>query len=68
MPPNFKIKKYLEEIEHLCNPLHIYCRLVGCGYNKYKSITLCRYYEICLYKFFCILLDFIYQFIKKGKK
>ena len=36
-------------IQHLLNPLHVYCRLVDSGLNKRFSFSICRYYEILIY-------------------
>ncbi|WP_419780743.1 hypothetical protein [Maridesulfovibrio sp.] len=47
------IKAYLE---HIFNPLHIYCRLMDCGLPSSKAKKVARTYEICLFKpaSFCI--------------
>jgi hypothetical protein len=33
------------EVQHLLNPLHLYCRFVDRGYNKTLSAFVCKAYE-----------------------
>ncbi len=42
------LRKMLD-IQHCMNPLHVYCRLVERGLSKKTSISICKYYEICIY-------------------
>ena len=37
-------------IQHRFNPLHVHCRLVERGLNKKSSLSICRCYEILIYK------------------
>ena len=37
-------------IQHRFNPLHVYCRLVDRGLNKGCSLSICKYYEILIYR------------------
>ena len=37
-------------IQHRFNPLHVYCRLVDRGLNKGFSLSICKYYEILIYR------------------
>ena len=39
----------LNAINHLGNPLHLYCRLCGIGLSKSAARSLCRVYEKRLY-------------------
>ncbi|OEU69436.1 MAG: hypothetical protein BA863_13180 [Desulfovibrio sp. S3730MH75] len=47
------IKEYME---HVFNPLHIYCRLMDCGISSTKAKKIARVYELCIFKptTFCI--------------
>ena len=38
------------EIQHRCNPLHLYCRLVEKGLNKKLSMGMCKCYEMLIYR------------------
>ncbi len=40
-------------IQDRINPLHIHCRLVERGLNKGLSISICRYYQVLFYSWFC---------------
>ena len=42
-------------IQHIFNPLHIYCRLVDAGISRGVSIRLSRCYEIAVYKWLNLL-------------
>ncbi|XVK04039.1 hypothetical protein N7E73_12060 [Maridesulfovibrio sp. FT414] len=37
-------------IEHIFNPLHIYCRLMDCGMPSPRARKIARAYELCLFK------------------
>jgi hypothetical protein len=39
----------LLSIQHRCNPLHVYCRLLERGLSRRVSISLCKAYEILLF-------------------
>ncbi|SMF02570.1 hypothetical protein SAMN06295933_1220 [Desulfovibrio gilichinskyi] len=43
-------------MEHIFNPLHIYCRLVDCGIPSRTAKKAARFYELFLFKpaIFCI--------------
>ncbi|MES9997583.1 hypothetical protein [Desulfovibrio aminophilus] len=43
------IKRHLQ---HLLNPLHLFCRLRQAGISGALALRLCRVYEIGLYKVF----------------
>ena len=36
-------------IQHCCNPLHVYCRLVDTGLNRSVCLSICKHYEILIY-------------------
>lgn len=42
-------EKLFFTIQHYCNPLHIYCRLVDRSISKKTSKWICRCYEILIY-------------------
>jgi len=46
------------DIQHRCNPLHVYCRLLDNGLNKRVSISICKYYEIFIYSWLVSLTAF----------
>ncbi len=37
-------------MEHIFNPLHIYCRLMDCGIPSPKARKIARAYECCLFR------------------
>lgn len=39
----------LHDIQHLLNPLHIYCRLIEKGFTKEESIVFVMLYEDVIY-------------------
>ncbi|TIH19303.1 hypothetical protein D0S45_03735 [Marinifilum sp. JC120] len=41
---------FIAFMEHIFNPLHIYCRLVDCGLPSAKAKKVARAYELCLFK------------------
>ena len=51
------LKKCINRIEHYCNPLHVFCKLVALGYNKDKSLSVCKLYEKLFYRYFSILIN-----------
>jgi len=59
--------KILLGLQHHLNPLHIYCRLVKHGCCKNKSLNVCKYYEIMLYRFINVLLVFFIKIYKDKK-
>ena len=40
----------MKRIEHIMNPLHVYCILVDWGFSKSFAMKLCIFYERFLYK------------------
>jgi hypothetical protein len=36
-------------IQHVLNPLHVYCRLVDRGLSKKLSMSICKFYGIIVY-------------------
>ena len=42
--------RFLDQIRHMLNPLHIYCRLTTLGMSNRLARGLCKTYECCLYK------------------
>jgi len=42
--------KFLEQVRHIFNPLHVYCRLTSLGISNRLARKICRTYETCLYK------------------
>jgi hypothetical protein len=47
-------------IQHISNPLHVYCRLMNMGLEKQLALLLIRNYEILVYK---RIIRFTYHFI-----
>ncbi|SDK93878.1 hypothetical protein SAMN05660337_1773 [Maridesulfovibrio ferrireducens] len=45
-----------EFMEHIFNPLHIYCRLIDCGLSSRTAKKVARIYELFIFKptAFCI--------------
>ena len=39
-------------IQDRLNPLHVYCRLVERGFNRDRSISICRCYGVLFYRWF----------------
>ncbi|MDY6950758.1 MAG: hypothetical protein SWE60_21495 [Thermodesulfobacteriota bacterium] len=37
------------QIQHSCNPLHLYCRLIEKGVNKRLSMGICKCYGRLIY-------------------
>jgi hypothetical protein len=50
-----RVERLLLEMQHKCNPLHVYCRLIERGMDKHVSIRISRYYEILIYKWLAAL-------------
>jgi hypothetical protein len=46
------MEKFILNMHHVFNPLHIYCRLIGAGMNRYTAQRVCRYYETFIFKWF----------------
>jgi len=44
------IRTFLAHIQHNLNPLHVYCRLMDSGMNRYVSMRISRTYEILIYR------------------
>lgn len=61
------LSSFLKEVEHGCNPLHIYCRLVKIGCSKEKSLVLCRFYERTLHFFISGIIRILYKIYKKNR-
>lgn len=41
--------RVLSAVQHRCNPLHVYCRLIEKGVSRDVSIRLSRVYEASIY-------------------
>lgn len=41
-------------LQHLLNPLHLYCRLRDCGIGSLRAQRLCASYEKLVYRLFCL--------------
>lgn len=39
-----------QQLRHLLNPLHLFCRLREAGLSGGFARRLCRAYEVCLYR------------------
>jgi len=37
-------------IQHRLNPLHVYCRLVGKGLEEKCAMSMCKWYEMLIYR------------------
>ena len=37
-------------INHVFNPLHVYCRLIDIGIKKTQAMDIIKFYEIHIYK------------------
>lgn len=44
------MKEDMEQMQHLLNPLHIYCRLIEQGYSKPEALMIANVYEQVIYK------------------
>lgn len=56
------------DIQHRCNPLHVFCRLVDRGFSKKTSKRACRCYEILIYwaiSFFSIAGIFLCKTVRR---
>ena len=42
--------KLLDQVRHVLNPLHVYCRLTSQGISSKAARKISQMYEICLYK------------------
>jgi hypothetical protein len=51
-------------IQHRLNPLHVYCRMVEKGMNKRLSISICKYYELFVYRTIAYLTTLTMQVCK----
>jgi hypothetical protein len=49
----------VKDIQHVCNPLHIFCRLIGCGLNPKAALLTARIYEFTIYQGIKIALRMI---------
>jgi len=47
-----KMEKWMLQIQHIFNPLHIYCRLVDVGLKREVAIAISKYYELLIYSWF----------------
>jgi len=56
------------QIQHSCNPLHLYCRLIEKGLNKKLSMGICKCYGVLIYSglAWCTVLTVeICRFVKR---
>jgi hypothetical protein len=44
------MERLMLDIQHGCNPLHVYCRLRDMGFRKRGSLLFSRFYELLFYK------------------
>lgn len=51
----------LLKLQHAFNPLHIYVRLVKMGYNKKKSLKVCKWYEKTLHLCFISIIQVLWK-------
>ena len=58
------IIELIDKIEHVLNPLHVYCRLVEFGYDKKRSLSACGYYEKTVYRVISMYINIVRR-IKK---
>ncbi|HNR12571.1 MAG TPA: hypothetical protein PLG17_02430 [Thermodesulfobacteriota bacterium] len=49
------MERLLFELQHFCNPLHVYCRLVQWGIGKRMSLRLCVGYEMTVFRLVYVL-------------
>jgi len=45
-----KMLKTILGLQHMLNPLHVYCRLLDTGLSREFSGQICQYYEIFLFR------------------
>lgn len=60
------MKLYTTWIQHMTNPLHIYCRLIDFGLSMRFSRKLGIFYEKCLYPFVSRDLKQTWNSLRKG--
>lgn len=56
------VGRVLSAVQHRCNPLHVYCRLIEKGISREVSIRLSRAYEASIYWwliFFLTVVSFL---------
>jgi hypothetical protein len=44
------MEKFLLTVQHVCNPLHVYCRLIEKGLSRRSSLRVSSYYELIVFK------------------
>jgi len=60
------MKAYNTWVQHITNPLHVYCRLIDCGFSEVVSKRLSVIYEIYIYNYFFKDLAKRWSFLKRG--
>jgi hypothetical protein len=53
-------------VQHITNPLHVYCRLIDCGFSEGVSKRLSMIYERYIYNFFFKDVAKKWTFLKRG--
>jgi hypothetical protein len=53
-------------MQHIANPLHVYCRLIDCGLSEGTSKRLSMIYERYIYHYFLKDLTKRWGFLKRG--
>ena len=54
-------------IQHRCNPLHVYCRLVERGIDRSVSMAICRAYETLVFRWLNWFIIFVILVCKAEK-
>ncbi|MBN2468262.1 MAG: hypothetical protein JXD19_08935, partial [Deltaproteobacteria bacterium] len=62
------MEKFMLGIQHCCNPLHVYCRLIERGLNRRSSIRFSMFYERILYQRLTRLTEKSLSLIRKRKR
>jgi len=62
------VGRVLSAVQHRCNPLHVYCRLIEKGVNREISIRLIRVYEAMLYWWLISFLTVMSLFFSRRVK
>lgn len=44
------MKKYIQHIQHILNPLQVYCRLLDCGLPRHCAMGITRWYGKTIYR------------------
>ncbi|MBW2037827.1 MAG: hypothetical protein JRI41_10185 [Deltaproteobacteria bacterium] len=61
------MKRLMYGIQHRCNPLHVYCRLVERGIDRSVSMAICRAYETLVFRWLNWFIIFV-VLVCKAKK